>query len=217
MQHAPMAAQAITKYFCRNKAALFTRLLTQRFFGGRLAWHGSRGSDRCLAETAPEQRSKIMWDHTEKSHAARTRLSLEQLEARQLMAADALASAIASANTFRNPNPTPTNTTPVVATRTFDGTGNNLAHTQWGSTGEELLRKAAAEYGDGISTLAGADRPSGRVISNALAAQTTTELSDRELSAYIYVWGQFLDHDIDLTQTGTTSADIAVPTGDQYF
>lgn len=157
-----------------------------------------------------------MWDHIRKSRAARTRLSLEQLEARQLMAADALASAIASTNTFRNQNPTPT-TTPVVATRTFDGTGNNLAHTQWGSTGEELLRKAAAEYGDGISTLGGADRPSGRVISNSLAAQTTTDLSDRELSAYIYVWGQFLDHDIDLTQTGTTAADIAVPTGDQYF
>jgi hypothetical protein len=160
-----------------------------------------------------------MWVYTRtgKFHAARTHFSLEQLEARQLMAADALASAVSATNTTRNPFPSPTNTTLVVATRTVDGTGNNLAHTQWGSTGEDLLRRAAAEYGDGISTLAGADRPSARVISNALATQTTTELSDRDLSAYIYVWGQFLDHDIDLTSTGTTAADIAVPTGDEFF
>src|SRR5689334_6297224 len=126
-----------------------------------------------------------MWDHTRKCHAARTRLSLEQLEARQLMAADALTSALSTTSAFRNQNPTPTTTTLVVPTRTFSGTGNNLTHTQWGSTGEELLRKAAAEYGDGISTLAGADRPSARVISNALAAQTTTDLNARDLSAYI--------------------------------
>ena len=133
------------------------------------------------------------------------------------MAADTLASALSSTSTTTR-NPTPTTSSLVVATRTFDGTGNNLLHTQWGSTGEELLRKAAAEYGDGISTLAGADRPSARVISNAIAAQDpTTELSDRDLSAFIYVWGQFLDHDIDLTSTGTTAAGVAVPTGDAQF
>jgi hypothetical protein len=62
------------------------------------------------------------------------------------------------------------------------------------------------EYGDGIYTLAGADRPSARVISNAIAAQETAELSDHDLSAFIYVWEQFLDHDIDLTSTGTTAS-----------
>ena len=29
-----------------------------------------------------------------------------------------------------------------------------------------------------------------------------------------YAFGQLIDHDIDLTSTGTTGADIAVPTGD---
>jgi peroxidase len=161
-----------------------------------------------------------MWAFTRqgKFHVARTRLSLEQLETRQLMAADTLPRALATTTTTaRDPTPTPTTSTQVAATRTFDGTGNNLLNTQLGSTGEELLRKVAAEYGDGISTLAGADRPSARVISNAIATQETTEASDRDLSAYIYVWGQFLDHDIDLTSTGTTAANIAVPTGDEFF
>jgi hypothetical protein len=157
-----------------------------------------------------------MWAYTRqgKFRVARTRLSLEQLEARQLMAGDTLASALSS--TASRPPSQPTST-PVVAVRTFDGTGNNLLHTEWGSTGEELLRKAAAEYGDGVSTLAGADRPSARAISNAIAAQQTTERSDRDLSAFIYVWGQFLDHDIDLTSTGSTAAAISVPTGDAQF
>ena len=59
--------------------------------------------------------------------------------------------------------------------------------------------------------------PGCRVISDAIAAQETTARSNRDLSAFIYVWGQFLDHDIDLTSTGTTAAGIAVPTGDAQF
>src|SRR5262245_5091317 len=54
--------------------------------------------------------------------------------------------------------------------RSIDGTGNNLTNPEWGSTLEQLLRVAPADYGDGISTPAGADRPSAREISNVLAA-----------------------------------------------
>ena len=113
------------------------------------------------------------------------------------------------------------NPTVLVAVRTYDGTGNNLTNTQLGSTDEQLLHVAAAEYDDGISTLAGADRPDARVISNAIAAQEEeTALNERKLSAYIYVFGQFLDHDIDLTEPPTSnkeSAAISVPTGDAEF
>ncbi len=157
-----------------------------------------------------------MWAYsrTGQSRDARKRLSLELLEDRQLMAADLFATAFP-----RHPFPKPTLPTPTVAVRTYDGTGNNLAHPQWGSTDEGLLRVAAADYGDGIATLAGADRPDARAISNAIAAQDAdTALNDRSLSAFIYVWGQFLDHDIDLTTDGMTeSADISVPTGDAQF
>jgi hypothetical protein len=156
----------------------------------------------------------IMWAYPKgQTRCAQTRFSIEQMEARQLMAADLLAS---SSALFRNPFPVPT--TQVVATRSIDGTGNNLVHTQWGSTGEELLRVAAAEYGDGVSSLGGTGRPSARVISNTIAAHDAdTALNDRNLSAFVYVFGQFLDHDLDLTTTGTTSVGIAVPKGDEQF
>ena len=103
--------------------------------------------------------------------------------------------------------------------RSIDGTGNHLSQTELGSTDEQLLRVAGADYGDGISTPAGEDRPSAREISNALSAQQDeTATNDRDLSAFLYVWGQFIDHDIDLTEAGGGEAfDIAVPAGDPYF
>lgn len=105
--------------------------------------------------------------------------------------------------------------------RSLDGTGNNLFHPEWGSTNEQLLRRATAAYADGISAPAGADRASPRAISNAIVAHVDDEAhSDRQLSAYIYIWGQFLDHDLDLTEPPTANGedfDIPVPAGDEFF
>jgi hypothetical protein len=105
--------------------------------------------------------------------------------------------------------------------RSIDGTGNNLANPEWGSTDEQLLRVAPAEYGDGASTPAGADRPSPREISNVLVAQDEdAEPDNRRLTAFVYFWGQFLDHDIDLTTApdeNLESFNIPVPLGDHYF
>ena len=105
--------------------------------------------------------------------------------------------------------------------RSIDGTGNNLEDPELGSSGEQLLRVAAADYADGISSPAGEDRPSAREISNALSDQVDEAVpNDRDLSAFLYVWGQFLDHDIDLTtapHAGGEPFDIEVPAGDPYF
>lgn len=102
----------------------------------------------------------------------------------------------------------------------YDGTGNNLLHTDWGAAGTDFIRIAAAQYADGVDDPSGADRPSARLISEAIFAHPSDDvINDRDLSAFIYAWGQFLDHDIDLTltQTPAESFNIAVPTGDPYF
>lgn len=105
--------------------------------------------------------------------------------------------------------------------RAIDGSGNNPAHPDWGSAGEALLRLAPAEYGDGVSSPAGANRPSARAISNAIAAQPADDelLNNRNLSAMIYAFGQFLDHDLDLTTplSPREAFNIPVPAGDPYF
>ena len=119
---------------------------------------------------------------------------------------------------------------PVMAVeyRTIDGTNNNqnlaiLGSDLWGSAGIPLLRGngdtivVPADYDDGISTPAGASRPSPREISNTVAAQSASVLSEQKLSDMVWQWGQFVDHDIDLTLTGSESFNIAVPGDDLSF
>src|SRR5262245_62053158 len=106
--------------------------------------------------------------------------------------------------------------------RTIDGTGNHVANPTCGSTNVALLRTAPAAYADGISApvVGSPARPSPREISNTVVAQTTDErvLSDRQMSAMIYGWGQFLDHDLDLTRGASPAEPFNIDaTGDPLF
>lgn len=132
------------------------------------------------------------------------KLALEPLETRTLFAV-----------TTGAPAP------PVAASQySADGSGNNLTNPDWGSADSDLLRMARAAYGDGLSAPAGANRPSPRLISDVLADQADGDIiSDRGLSAMVYAWGQFIDHDLDLTPpaAGGERFDIPVPAGDPSF
>jgi peroxidase len=102
----------------------------------------------------------------------------------------------------------------------IDGVGNNVAHPTWGSVGQDLLRLSPAAYGDGISSPAGADQPSARLVSNLLSASPEGGVTnDRDMTAFVYVWGQFIDHDMGLTTSAspTERLPISVPTGDPSF
>ena len=167
-------------------------------------------------------------------HKTKKRLRLENLEKRELLAADFMQQSPLNANDFQ-----PTDAPPTVMAQgprggangqpptdqeslsesefaSIDGTGNNLENPDLGSAGETLIRAAEAAYADGFSEPAGTDRPSAREISNLLASDEGLT-SDRLLSAFVYVWGQFVDHDITRTPSGEESFDISVPTGDEYF
>jgi len=99
----------------------------------------------------------------------------------------------------------------------IDGTGNNPRHSSWGAAGFDLMRFASAAYGDSLAMPAGASRPSARLISNTVSDQTADLRNARNLSDWIYGWGQFIDHDLDLTTTGDVAFDISVPAGDPFF
>ncbi len=101
--------------------------------------------------------------------------------------------------------------------RNIDGTDNNANNSQWGSTDEWFLRKSSPNYDDEISTPGGVGRPSARAISNALMGQDGDIPNSVGASDFLWVWGQFLDHDIDLTMGGGDSFNISVPLGDPYF
>ncbi len=114
-------------------------------------------------------------------------------------------------------SPISTTTVPIPAVESIDGSDVNTKHPTWGEAGDDLLRVAAPLYGDGISTPNGANLPSARFISNLVGSQSGDVLDTRDVSDFIWAWGQFIDHDLDLTPTGDTEFDISVPTGDPVF
>lgn len=103
--------------------------------------------------------------------------------------------------------------------RSIDGTGNNLAQPDLGAAGTPLLRRVANAYTDGISAPPTAGRPSARTASNVVASQSGAIHNERGASDFVWVWGQFLDHDIDLSPEASPheGLDIRVPNGDPFF
>lgn len=101
--------------------------------------------------------------------------------------------------------------------RAIDGSGNNPIDPTIGAANTTLARLAAPAYTDGISSLAGADRPNPRLISTIVVAQTQPAPNPAAASDFVWQWGQFIDHDLDLTDSGTEPADIPVPAGDPFF
>ena len=104
--------------------------------------------------------------------------------------------------------------------RSYDGTSNNEDNPTWGATFEHLQRLGEPKYSDGVSSLAGASRISARAISNFVSAQADGESIPNTYNTtdFLWQWGQFIDHDIDLTDgSADEPANILVPSGDVFF
>lgn len=93
--------------------------------------------------------------------------------------------------------------------RSFDGSGNNLDNTGWGVANTPLVRLTTVEYGPGnagefpamavrVDSQGNTINP--RTVSNLLFDQDVSQLNDRGLTSFLFQWGQFLDHDMDLTE-----------------
>jgi len=107
---------------------------------------------------------------------------------------------------------------PASAFYSITGVGNNLGNPSWGSVNVDLLRFVASAYADGRSAASGGSRPNARALSNALSTQSEdAPENNRQMSDFLYVFGQFLDHDIGLSTTASESMPIAVPSGDPFF
>ena len=163
-----------------------------------LSWFSRSSSDLTIKPTRSLRR-------------ARRRLQLEPLESRQMMSV--------------SPSVGPAAITGVVGSQgvePIDGVGNNIANPTLGAANTDFVRITAANFADGIDAPNGQNLPSARVISNLTASQDVAgieqdENNDRSMSDWVYAWGQFIDHDIDLTESGTVPMNIPVPAGDPTF
>lgn len=101
--------------------------------------------------------------------------------------------------------------------RTITGVDNNPNVRNRGAAHTALIRYAGDGYVDGQSIPAGPDRPNPREISNTIFAQEGLLNDPVGLSDYTWVFGQFIDHDLSLTEGAQESMPIPVPAGDPDF
>lgn len=100
--------------------------------------------------------------------------------------------------------------------RTYDGSNNNLKNPNWGRSNTPLVRKAPNAYADGVSTIS--DRtPSPREVSNAICSSSGDVANSLNLTDMVWGFGQFLDHEIDLTPDNSAEpVSMITPSGDLY-
>jgi len=102
--------------------------------------------------------------------------------------------------------------------RSFDGTGNNISNPEWGATLTNFRNLVSNGFSDLISEPGGLDLENPRTISNVLGSQDEFTPNEYELSDFIWGWGQFIDHDINLNDDEfSESNDIPVPTCEPMF
>src|SRR6476661_3265228 len=108
--------------------------------------------------------------------------------------------------------------------RTIDGSNNNLANPTMNQAGTDFARVGPANFADGVSEMTAGPNP--REISNIVVAQSNTGedgphlVNDNgiALSGMMYAWGQFVDHDLDLQKSATTTdISITVPADDEFL
>lgn len=120
---------------------------------------------------------------------------------------------VAASSMDSSTNPPPS--VPLITSRTADGTGNSP--NDQGSTGSLFLRTSPVAFADGIGTPAGGTRPSARQVSNLIATQNADMPDAGNRTDFLWVWGQFIDHDLALTLVGNEVFDVQVPTNDPFF
>ena len=103
---------------------------------------------------------------------------------------------------------------PGIIYRSIDGSGNSISRPGVNVTGADYTRIGVAHFADGVSSLR-TGLPNPRTISNLVVAGNGETVNAEGLSGMMYAWGQFLDHDINLTNSDdVTHIDITVPDGD---
>jgi Animal haem peroxidase len=103
--------------------------------------------------------------------------------------------------------------------RSIDGSGNNQIDSTRGAANTPLLRTTTNAYADGSGAPAGGDQRGARDISNLVVAQDYLIPNSQRVTDFIWQWGQFIDHDMDLTPSIDPAEpfNIPVPLGDPYF
>ncbi len=106
-----------------------------------------------------------------------------------------------------------------VSIYSIDGSGNNPTNPTLGAAGTDETRIAAPNFAPG-TTDTPVDGTNPRIISNTIFANDRNANDPAGRSAYMYAFGQFIDHDIDLNNdqtaapNGSNMLSMTVPSDD---
>lgn len=98
--------------------------------------------------------------------------------------------------------------------RTYDGSNNNRKHAKWGKAGEPLRRGCEGSAYEQGNRPARSSGPNSRHISNCVCRQDSPGSSAHGLTDFVWAWGQFLDHELDLTQDVGEKIGCQTPSND---
>jgi len=102
--------------------------------------------------------------------------------------------------------------------RSYNGTENNISNPNWGAAKEHFRNYVRNGFSDLISEPGGQDRENPRAVSNVLGSQTEFTPNELELSDFVWGWGQFIDHDINLNDDNFDEThNFLVPNCDPEF
>ena len=90
------------------------------------------------------------------------------------------------------------------STYSNNGTGVNEENPEWGATNTQISRQSErypSNDGNNLTFWDRTDMPNPREISNALCQENIEHPDSRNLSDYVWLWGQFATHEMDHTTT----------------
>lgn len=104
--------------------------------------------------------------------------------------------------------------------RSYDGKCNNSLNQDWGAAETPFRRVFPAQYGPPKfkEAYSGQGRLNPRAISNYVSIQNRSIPNTNQLSAFVFTWGQFLDHDITETPSNPEETEvIPLPENEPLF
>ena len=109
-------------------------------------------------------------------------------------------------------------------TRNNDGTGNNLANSDWGAINSQINRLTPQSFNDSISEMAHPDYQNPRIISNIVCNESLATPNSLGLSNMNVLWSEFINNDMQLTshqdsshEGGIEEAHIIIPIDDEIM
>ena len=109
-------------------------------------------------------------------------------------------------------------------TRNINGSGNNLANSDWGAINSQINRLTPQSFNDSISEMAHPDYQNPRIISNLVCNESLATPNSLGLSNMNVLWSEFINNDMQLTshqdsshEGGMEEAHITIPIDDEIM